>query len=102
MPQQQYQRIRANPKFQALAGDRSRFAWLLTAIVLTAYYAFMMAVAFNPGLLSTPLWSGATLTVGVPFGALIIIGSWLLTGLYVNRANKRYEVLNEEIIKETK
>lgn len=102
MSQQTYQRIKANPKFRMLAADRSRFAWLLTALVLIAYYSFMMAVAFKPELLRTPLWPGATLTVGVPFGALIIIGSWLLTGLYVRRANTTYEVLNEQIIKEAR
>ncbi len=97
-----YERIRAHPKFATLAADRSRFAWVLTAIVLALYYAFMMAVAFKPGLLSAPLWPGATLTVGVPFGALIIVGSWLLTGLYVRRANKVYETLTQVIVKETR
>ncbi len=100
MTPQIYQKIRANPKFSALAADRSRFAWILTAVVLALYYSFMMAVAFKPALLSTPLWPGATLTVGVPFGALIIIGSWLLTGLYVRRANKVYEALTQEIVEE--
>jgi uncharacterized membrane protein (DUF485 family) len=102
MPQQTYQKIRSNPKFAELASDRSRFAWLLTAIVLIGYYAFMMAVAFKPELLRTPLWSGSALTVGVPLGALIIVGSWLLTGLYVRRANSTYEKLNDEIIKEAR
>ena len=102
MPQQTYQRIRSNPKFKELAGDRSRFAWALTAIVLLSYYAFMMAVAFKPDLLRAPLWPGATLTLGVPLGALIIVGSWILTGLYVRRANSTYETLNEQIIKEAR
>lgn len=98
--QQTYQKIRANPKFAALAADRSRFAWTLSSIVLALYYTFMMAVAFKPGLLATPLWPGATLTVGVPFGALIIVGSWLLTGLYVRRANSVYETMTRDIVEE--
>ena len=28
------------------------------------------------------------LTIGVPMGAALIIGSWLLTGYYVSKANK--------------
>ncbi|MBL8565160.1 MAG: DUF485 domain-containing protein [Hyphomicrobiaceae bacterium] len=102
MSQEMYRKIRSNPKFAVLASDRSRFAWGLTAIVLAAYYAFMMVVAFAPDLLRSPLWPGATLSVGVPFGAAIIVGSWLLTGLYVRRANRTYETLNEEIIKEAR
>lgn len=102
MSQQIYQRIRANPKFKQLADDRSRFAWLLTALVLIGYYSFMMTIAFAPDLLRAPLWPGATLTLGVPLGAAIVIGSWLLTGVYINRANGKYEKLNEEIIKEAR
>lgn len=100
MSQQIYERIRGNPKFNTLARDRSRFAWLLTAVVLIGYYAFMMMVAFAPHVLRTPLWPGATLTLGVPLGAAVVIGSWLLTGLYIRRANGRYETLNQDIIKE--
>ena len=43
-----YERIRRNPKFDELVGKRSRFAWLLTAIVLGIYFIFIMVVAFNP------------------------------------------------------
>ncbi len=100
--QSTYQKIRSNPKFGLLASDRSRFAWLLTAIVLIGYYGFMMTVAFAPDVLRTPLWPGATLTLGVPLGAIIVIGSWLLTGLYVRRANTKYESLNEQLIKEAR
>jgi uncharacterized membrane protein (DUF485 family) len=96
-----YERIRSNPKFKELASKRSQYAWLLTAIVLITYYGFMMAVAFRPDLLSTPLWAGSTLTAGVPAGAIIIIGSWLLTGLYVLKANTSIERLNEQLIEET-
>ena len=60
----------------------------------------MMMVAFAPHVLRTPLWRGATLTLGVPLGAAVVIGSWLLTGLYIRRANGRYETLNQDIIKE--
>lgn len=102
MSQPIYERIRANPKFKVLATERSRFAWLLTALVLAAYYTFMMTIAFAPDVLRTPLWPGATLTLGVPLGAGIVIGSWLMTGLYIRRANGRFETLNQEIVKEAR
>lgn len=102
MPQQTYERIRANPKFKALVDDRSRFAWALTAIVLIGYYSFMMTVAFAPNFLRTPIWPGATLPIGVPLGAAIVIGSWLLTGLYIRRANGKYETMSQEIVKEAR
>jgi len=100
MDRQIFVRIRGNPKFEQLTSERSRLAWLLTAIVLLSYYSFIMVIAFGPHLLRVPLWPGSALSVGVPLGALIIIGSWLLTGYYVRRANNTYERLNEELIKE--
>lgn len=100
MSSQIYKRIRENPRFDELAGKRSRFALLLTAIVLVSYYCLMMLVAFAPDVLRTPLHEGGMLTIGVPIGAVIIIGSWLLTGWFVARANGEFDRINEELIRE--
>ncbi|MBL8438251.1 MAG: DUF485 domain-containing protein [Zoogloeaceae bacterium] len=100
MSSQIYQKVRANPRFADLAAKRSSFALLLTAIVLVSYYALMMLVAFAPDVLRTPISQGGVLTIGVPIGAVIIIGSWLLTGLFVRRANGEFDRINEEIIRE--
>ena len=49
-----YQRIRVNPKFRELQVRRSRLVWLLSAIVLAAYYGLMIVVAFWPHALHAP------------------------------------------------
>jgi uncharacterized membrane protein (DUF485 family) len=95
-----YRKVRANPLFSELEGKRSRFAYLLSAIVLITYYAMMMLVAFAPDVMRTPISAGSTLTIGVPIGAAIIIGSWLLTGWFVSRSNGEFDRLNNEIIQE--
>ncbi|MBN9696437.1 MAG: DUF485 domain-containing protein [Zoogloea sp.] len=95
-----YKRVRANPRFSELEGKRSRFAYLLTAIVMLTYYGMMMLVAFAPEVLRTPLAEGSMLTIGVPIGATIIIGSWLLTGWFVSRSNGEFDQINNEIIRE--
>lgn len=94
------EKVRANPRFQELASKRSRFAWLLSIIVLGTYYSFMMIVAFKPDLVRTPLGEGWALSIGVPIGAIIIIGAWLLTGLYIRRANGEFEAMTQDILKE--
>jgi uncharacterized membrane protein (DUF485 family) len=96
------QLIRSNPKFRELEVARSRLAWLLSAIVLAAYYALMIAVAFFPALLHAPLSEGAAITVGVPIGAAVIVFSWLLTGLYVYRANTTFDDLSQQILSEVR
>ncbi len=95
-------RIRSNPKFAELVGKRTRFAIILSIIVLVPYYSFMMVTAFNPALLAMPLGEGTVLTVGWPIGALLIIGSWILTGIYISRANGEFDSLTQQVLKESK
>jgi uncharacterized membrane protein (DUF485 family) len=95
-----YEKVRSNPKYHELRAKRSRFAWGLAAIVLGTYYGFMMVVTFKPDLVRVPLGEGWALTIGFPIGAFIIIGAWLLTGLYIRRANGEFEDLTQAIAKE--
>jgi uncharacterized membrane protein (DUF485 family) len=95
-----YQRVRANPKFQELRARRSRFAWALAAVVLVTYYGFMMIVAFAPTVLATKIGAGWTLSIGYPIVAAIIVGAWILTGLYIRRANGEFEDMVRQISKE--
>jgi uncharacterized membrane protein (DUF485 family) len=95
-----YERVRANPKFQELRARRSRFAWTLAAVVLATYYGFMMIVAFAPTVLATKIGAGWTLSIGYPIVAGIIVGAWILTGLYIRRANGEFEDMVRQISKE--
>jgi uncharacterized membrane protein (DUF485 family) len=94
-----YERIRKNPKFDVLVSKRSHFAWLLTAIVLGIYFIFIMVVAFNPKLLATPIFAGGTASIAWPIGLGMIVLFWLMTGLYVYRANSEFDDINAEIVK---
>jgi uncharacterized membrane protein (DUF485 family) len=93
-------RIRANPKFAEMVGKRTRFAIILSLIVLVPYYTFMMITAFNPALLGQPLSEGSIITVGWPIGVALVVGSWLTTGIYISRANGEFDALNEQILRE--
>ena len=93
-------RIRQNPKFAKLVAMRTRLAIVLSLIVLVPYYAFMMVTAFKPALLAQPISEGSIITIGWPIGALIIIGAWLTTAVYIRRANGEFDTLNQEILAE--
>jgi uncharacterized membrane protein (DUF485 family) len=95
-------RIRANPKFAEMVGKRTRFAIILSLIVLVPYYTFMMITAFNPALLAQPLSEGSIITLGWPVGVILVVGSWLTTGIYISRANGEFDTLNEQILKESR
>jgi uncharacterized membrane protein (DUF485 family) len=96
-----YERVRRNPKFHELVKKRSRLALVLSLIVLVAYYALMMAVAFAPDALRAPIAQGSAISVGFPIAAVIIVISWLLTGVYSHFANGEFEDLNNEIVAES-
>jgi cation/acetate symporter len=97
-----YERMRSNPKFQQLVRTRGRFAWTLAITVLAVFYGFVMIVAFRPAFLGQPVREGAALTIGVAFGLFIFVSFWLLTALYVRRANTEFDALTEEIVKEAR
>ena len=101
MQQELVTKIVANPKYQRLISTRSRFGWLLTAIMLVVYYGYIGIIAFDKELFSQRLGDGVT-TVGIPVGFGVIIFTILITGFYVRRANTEFDALTEEIIEESR
>ena len=95
-------KIRSNPKFAELVGKRTRFAIILSLVVLVPYYTFMFLVSTQPQIFAAKIAEGSVITIGWPIAALIVVGGWLLTGVYVSRANGEFDRLTEEILKEAR
>ena len=98
MDPQRLSRVTNDPRFRQLVARRSKFAWTLAVVMLAIYYGFILIIAFAPSLLGIPLAPGAVTTVGIPVGVLIIIAAFVLTGIYVRRANSEFDALNQQII----
>jgi len=96
MTKEEVERIKNNPKYQELTSKRSGFAWKLSAIMLLVYYAFILTIAFSPETLGTKIGDGV-MTIGIPIGVAIIFISFILAGVYVNRANGEFDTLTQEI-----
>ncbi len=95
-----YDRVKQNPQFHDLVKRRSRFAWLLSAVVLVSYFAFILLIAFAPQILGTPISNGSPITIGIPIGIAIIVLAFVLTGVYVRRANTEFDHITKAIIEE--
>ena len=96
------QRIKANPKYQELVAKRSGYAWFLSIVMLVIYYAFILVVAFAPKSLGDKISPESVISIGIPIGVLIILSAFILTGLYVFRANSTYDELTRQVKEETK
>ena len=87
------------PQYKELIAKRTRFGWVLTVIMLLAYYGYIAAVAFDKKLLAHPIGSGR-MSLGIPVGFGLILFTIAITWVYVARANGEFDRLTEEIQKE--
>ncbi|WNW14057.1 DUF485 domain-containing protein [Pseudomonas sp. DTU_2021_1001937_2_SI_NGA_ILE_001] len=95
-----YQSIQNNARFKELVAKRERFAWILSAIMLGLYVAFILLIAYGPHLLGAKLSATSTVTWGMPIGVGLIVTAFILTGVYVRRANSEFDELNNAVLKE--
>jgi uncharacterized membrane protein (DUF485 family) len=78
-----------SPRFKALVRKRWSVSIVLTLLLFLLYYGYILVVAYGKPLLALKV--GAHATVGIAFGVLTIVGSWLLTVGYVVWANVVYD-----------
>ena len=62
---------------------------VLSALLFALYYGYILMIATNRGLLSRRI--GEATTLGIPLGAAVIAGAWVLTAVYVVWANRCYD-----------
>lgn len=91
--------IAANPKYQELIAKRTRFGWLLTIIMLVAFFGYIGLIAFDKEFLAQPIGEGVT-SLGIPIGLGLIFLTIFLTAVYVVRANSEFDRLTREIVEE--
>ncbi|MDQ7989301.1 MAG: DUF485 domain-containing protein [Candidatus Dactylopiibacterium sp.] len=94
------ERIQRNPKFIALVHTRRVFSWTLSIIMLAIYCVFILVIGFKKELFGTPLGPDTVITWGIPFGVGVILSAFVLTGIYVRRANGEFDRLTREVIEE--
>ena len=102
MKQELVDRIKNDPDYIRLVSTRSRFAWTLSIIMLVIYFGFVLVIAFDPALLGTPLCEGSVTTIGIPIGIGVIVSAFILTGIYVRRANGEFDELTNRIKEKVK
>jgi uncharacterized membrane protein (DUF485 family) len=76
-------------EIERLSALRWRVAVALTAVMFLAYYGFLFLVAYAKDAAGALVAPG--LSWGILLGALVIVVAWMVTGVYVYWANRRYD-----------
>ena len=92
-------RIEQDPNYQELVRRRSSLGWMLSLIMLIIYFGFILLVAYAPKFLGTPIGTGV-MTIGIPIGLSVIVLAFVLTGIYVRKANSSYDTLIRRIVED--
>ncbi|WP_018915032.1 DUF485 domain-containing protein [Thiomonas sp. FB-6] len=93
------QKIQSHPGYLELRRRRNSLGIGLTLLMLLVYYGFIALIAFDKALLSRPIGAGVT-TLGVPLGMGVIVFTIVITAVYVRRANREFDAINESILKD--
>ena len=80
-------------RFREHVRRRRLFAWSLTLVMLTLYFAFILTLAFSPTLLGQPIVPGRPTPWGIPIGFGMFVVTFALVALYVYRANSEYDTI---------
>jgi uncharacterized membrane protein (DUF485 family) len=95
----EHERIMRSTKFQELVATRSGFAWTLSVAMLVIYFGFILLVAFARPLMAAKIGGGVT-SLGIVLGLGVIVAAFVLTGIYVARANTRFDALTRDLNRE--
>jgi uncharacterized membrane protein (DUF485 family) len=84
--------LTSSPEYLSLIKKRNAIIWPLLLLVLLAYVGFILAVAFAPKALGQPV-GGGVVSIGIVLGFCLILFNFVITLIYVYRANRELEPL---------
>ena len=76
-------------RVEQVSRARRRVSLLLSAATMVVYFGFILSVAFAKQFMGSTIAPG--LSYGVLLGALVIVASFALTGVYARWANRHDE-----------
>jgi len=94
------QEIIQSDRFKRLVVKRWSVSFLLTFLLFVLYFGYILSVGYAKEWLAQKVF--VYTNVGIIFGALVIVGAWILTMVYVIWANTSYDKEVEFFKKELK
>ncbi|MFI5583514.1 DUF485 domain-containing protein [Amycolatopsis sp. NPDC051758] len=94
-PQTDWETIQASPEFTDLRRRLRSFVFPMTALFLLWYLLYVLLADYAHSFMSTKLFGN--ITVGLVFGLLQFVSTFVITGLYVRYANRKLDPVADEI-----
>lgn len=94
--------VLSHPEFINMAKKKSRLGWTFSALMFLVYFTFIALIGLNPNAFATPISTGATTTWGIYIGLFVIIFAFVITGIYVHKANGEYERMTQSVVDDIK
>ena len=82
-------------EFRELRTRLRRFVFPMTVLFLLWYLLYVLLADYAHGFMSTKLFGN--ITVGLVFGLLQFVSTFVITGLYVRYANRKRDPVADEI-----
>jgi uncharacterized membrane protein (DUF485 family) len=90
--------IDADPRFQLLQRKKLSLLWGLMAFSAVYYFLLPVGAAYYQELFKIKVWG--PVNVGILFALSEFVVAWTIAGVYAKRANKTFDAMAAEIIKD--
>ena len=94
-PQTEWETIQASPEFAVLRHRLRVFVFPMTVLFLLWYLLYVLLADYAGGFMGTKLFGN--ITVGLVFGLLQFVSTFVITALYVRYANRKIDPVADEI-----
>lgn len=94
-PDTTWEHVHESTEFQELRSRLRRFVFPMAALFLLWYLLYVLLADYAHGFMSTKLFGN--ITVGLVFGLLQFVSTFVITGLYVRYANRKLDPIAEKI-----
>jgi uncharacterized membrane protein (DUF485 family) len=94
-PADVWEQAHSSAEFKELRARLRRFVFPMTALFLLWYLLYVLLADYAHGFMSTKV--AGNITVGLIFGLLQFVSTFVITGVYVWYANRKLDPLAEKI-----
>ena len=92
---EEYREAHASPEFQELKRRFRAFAFPMTVAFLLWYLLYVLLSTYAPDFMGTPVFGNVS--IGIIFGLLQFVSTFVITHVYVSHANKRTDPIADEM-----